>query len=136
MPTPLDTRKKPANVKVHVSTGAGVDITWSDGHASHYDFIYLRENCPCATCGDERTKNAERAKKAAKVPAPVGTSAPMASSVLPMYKPKPRARSAEAVGHYAIKIDFSDGHGSGIYSFDYLRTMCPCDACAREFRGA
>jgi DUF971 family protein len=53
-----------------------------------------------------------------------------------MYKPKPRARSAQAVGHYAIKIDFTDGHSTGIYSFDYLRTMCPCEACAREFRGA
>jgi len=64
MPEPIDPRKKPANVKVHVSSGAGVDIVWSDDHASHYDFIYLRENCPCATCGDER------AKKAAEVPLP------------------------------------------------------------------
>ena len=128
MPTALDTRKKPTNVKIHVSTGAGVDITWTDGHASHYDFIYLRENCPCATCGDER------AKKAAEVPVPAGANAPIASSVLPMYKPKARARSAQAVGHYAIKIDFTDGHSTGIYSFDYLRTMCPCEACARDFR--
>ncbi len=130
MPTPFDARKKPANVKIHVSTGAGVDITWSDGHASHYDFIYLRENCPCATCSDER------AKKAAEIPAPAGTTGPIPSSVLPMFKPKPRAKAAQAVGHYAIKIDFSDGHGSGIYAFDYLRTMCPCAECAREFRAA
>jgi len=130
MPAPLDARKKPTNVKIHVSTGAGVDITWSDGHASHYDFIYLRENCPCATCGDER------AKKAAEVPAPAGTTAPVSSAVLPMYKPKPGARAAQAVGHYAIKIEFTDGHSTGIYSFDYLRTMCPCESCARDFRGA
>jgi DUF971 family protein len=130
MPEPIDLRKKTANVKIHVSTGAGVDIVWSDNHTSHYDFVYLRENCPCATCGDER------AKKAAEVPAPAGATAPKASSVLPMYKPKPGARSAQAVGHYAIKIEFTDGHSTGIYSFDYLRTMCPCDACAREFRGA
>jgi DUF971 family protein len=128
MPTPLDTRKKPANVKIHVSTGAGVDITWSDGHASHYDFIYLRENCPCATCNDER------AKKAAEIPAPAGTTGPAPSSVLPMYKPKPGARGAQAIGHYAIKLEFTDGHSTGIYAFDYLRTMCPCEACAREFR--
>ncbi len=128
MPTPLDARKKPSNVKIHVSTGAGVDITWTDGHASHYDFIYLRENCPCASCGDER------AKKAAEFPAPAGTTAPTTSSVLPMYKPKPGARGAQAIGHYAIKIEFTDGHSTGIYSFDYLRTMCPCDACARDFR--
>src|SRR5580704_3589296 len=89
MPTPLDARKKPANVKIHVTTGAGVDITWSDGHASHYDFVYLRENCPCATCSDER------AKKAAETPAPAGTSGPIPSSVLPMFKPKPRAKAAD-----------------------------------------
>jgi DUF971 family protein len=128
MPTALDARKKPTNVKIHVSTGAGVDIIWTDGHSSHYDFIYLRENCPCASCGDER------AKKAAEPAAPVGTTTPTASSVLPLYKPKPGARGAQAIGHYAIKIEFTDGHSTGIYSFDYLRTMCPCDACARDFR--
>src|SRR5207249_5235778 len=57
MPIPIDTRRKPTSVKVHVSSGAGVDIAWSDGHASHYDFTYLREHCPCATCNDEREKN-------------------------------------------------------------------------------
>jgi DUF971 family protein len=128
MPAPIDTRKKPASVKIHVSTGKGVDITWGDGHASHFDFIYLRENCPCASCNDERDK------KAAERPAPANATAPVASSVLPMYKPKPGARSAQPVGHYAIKIDFTDGHSTGIFSYDYLRTMCPCEDCAREFR--
>src|SRR5215472_6745013 len=54
MPTPLDPRKKPTSVKIHVSSGTGVDIIWADGHASHYDFAYLRDECPCATCNDER----------------------------------------------------------------------------------
>jgi DUF971 family protein len=130
MPAPIDTRKKPASVKIHVSTGKGVDITWGDGHASHFDFIYLRENCPCASCNDERDK------KAAERPAPANATAPVASSVLPMYKPKPGARSAQPVGHYAIKLDFTDGHSTGIFSYDYLRTMCPCEDCARDFRGS
>ncbi|HEX9456515.1 MAG TPA: gamma-butyrobetaine hydroxylase-like domain-containing protein, partial [Candidatus Acidoferrum sp.] len=56
MPTPIDSRKKPASVKIHVTSGAGVDITWADGHASHYDFGYLRDECPCATCNEEREK--------------------------------------------------------------------------------
>jgi DUF971 family protein len=129
MPSPIDLRKKPASVKIHVSTGKGVDITWGDGHASHYDFIYLRENCPCASCDDERNK------KAVEPPAPTNATAPTASGVLPMYKPKPGARSAQPVGHYAIKIDFTDGHSTGIFSYDYLRTNCPCEDCARDFRG-
>lgn len=125
MPGPVDLRKKPTSVKVHVSTGAGVDIVWADGHASHYDFTYLRENCPCATCNDERNNH----------PAPK-VAASAASAILPMYKPKPGARSAQAVGHYAIKIDFTDGHSTGIFSFDYLRTFCPCADCSRAFRSA
>jgi DUF971 family protein len=37
--------------------------------------------------------------------------------------------SVEEVGHYAIRIAWSDGHGSGIYSFDHLRKICPCPVC-------
>jgi DUF971 family protein len=123
MPLPLDTRKKPVDVKIHISSGAGVDINWSDGHASHYDFVYLREQCPCAMCEDERRKKSP--------PASPGGGA---TAALPMFKPKPKARSAHAVGHYAIQIEFTDSHTTGIYSFDYLRTICPCEACTREFR--
>src|ERR1700719_2678607 len=56
MPIPLDPRKKPASVKIHVTNGTGVDIVWSDDHVSHYDFAYLRDECPCATCNEEREK--------------------------------------------------------------------------------
>ena len=127
MPLPLDNRKKPASVKVHVSTGAGIDIAWADGHSSHYDFIYLRDLCPCALCTDERSRKGTLAR-------PAGTNP--SSAVLPMFKPKATARSAHAVGNYAVQITFSDGHSTGIYSFDHLRTICPCEACAREFRSA
>jgi DUF971 family protein len=122
MPIPLDIRKKPIEVKVHVSTGAGVDITWSDAHSSHYDFAYLREHCPCATCREGHGKNEE-------------TASAVGSSALPMFKPKITARAAAGVGTYAIQIEFTDGHTTGIYSFDHLREICPCDTCGREFRG-
>ncbi len=124
MPLPMDQRTKPVDVKVYVSTGAGVDITWSDGHTSHYDFVYLRDQCPCALCEENRKKKTAPAS---------GPTAP-ATTVLPMFKPKAGARGAKAMGHYAIQIDFTDGHATGIYSFEYLRTICPCEACAREFR--
>jgi DUF971 family protein len=124
MPEPVDPRKRPLSVKVHVTSGAGVDIEWSDGHSSHYDFVYLRENCPCASCSDERRKSA-----AWLVPGRDASLTP-----LPMFKPKPKARAAAPVGNYAIQIEFTDGHATGIFSFDYLREICPCDACARAFR--
>ncbi len=124
-------------MKVHVSSGAGVDITWSDRHASHFDFAYLREHCPCAMCNDEREKKAERELKDEQLNKEHAgtTAAPVLSSpLLPMYKPKLSARAAHAVGNYALQIDFNDGHTTGIYSFDYLRTICPCQDCTREYR--
>jgi DUF971 family protein len=122
MPLPLDERKKPTSLKIHVSSGAGVDVTWGDGHESHYEFAYLREQCPCALCDDERKKKALLGAVAS------------GAVILPMYKPRAKARSAAAVGNYAVQIGFTDGHSTGIYSFDYLRTICPCADCAREFR--
>ena len=127
MPIPLDPRKKPADVKIHISTGAGLDITWSDGHHSHYDFPYLRDECPCATCNDERAKKEDFAS----------TSPSFASSpALPMFKPKAKAQSANAVGAYAIQFHFTDGHNTGIFTYDHLRSICPCTECAAAFRSA
>jgi prepilin-type processing-associated H-X9-DG protein len=137
MPIPIDARRKPANVKVHVSSGNGVDITWADGHASHFDFAYLREECPCAMCNDERMKKAqgqEKDRQLKRENAARAAAAPLGLPLLPMYKPKLAAKSAHAVGNYALQIDFNDGHATGIYSFDYLRTICPCQECAREYR--
>jgi DUF971 family protein len=124
MPIPMDPRRKPADVKVHVTTNAGVDITWADGHASHYDFAYLREQCPCAMCDDQRQKERDRPAPAPLLPA----------SELPMFKPRLAARQAKTVGSYALQIDFTDGHSTGIYSYEYLRSICPCQQCASEFR--
>jgi DUF971 family protein len=121
MPIPIDQRRIPKDVKVRVSSGEGLDITWADGHRSHYDFAYLREECPCAMCDDERRKKEDFAAQAH------GGAAP----ALPMFKPRPAARAAKAVGNYALQIDFSDGHSTGIYSYDYLRSICPCAECTR-----
>lgn len=123
MPIPQDARKKPVSVKVHVTTGEGVEITWSDGHTSLYDFPYLRDHCPCAVCNDEREKMIHEKAKGS------------GSDLLPIYKPRAKAKAAAAVGNYAIQIEFSDGHATGIYSFECLREFCPCEACQRDFGG-
>jgi len=122
MPIQQDSRKKPVDVKVRVSTGEGVDITWSDGHTSHYPFPYLRDLCPCALCNDEREKKVRLA------------ISPPTSVELPMFKPRITAKSAHGVGNYAVQIAFSDGHATGIYSFEHLREICPCEQCGRDFR--
>ena len=125
MPTPPDPRKKPTSVKIHVKNGTGVDITWTDGHASHYEFAYLRDECPCATCNDAREKKAALGDVASPF---------KSSPALPMFKPKPRAQAATVVGNYAVQISFTDGHSTGIYSYDHLRNICPCAECAKAFR--
>src|SRR5438874_10965120 len=127
MPIPFDPRKKPTSVKIHVSSGAGVDITCADGHSSHYEFAYLRDECPCATCNDQRGK-----KEAFKSLAPGMASSP----VLPMFKPKPSAKAPTQVGNYAIQITFSDGHSTVICAYDHLRSICPCEECGKAFRTA
>ncbi len=84
-------------------------VTWQDGHVSAYTFRGLRQNCPCAHCREHGT----------------GKTVLDPESVPPGL----RCAKVEPVGHYALSFAFSDGHGSGIYSFDLLRRLCPCGAC-------
>ena len=109
----------PKSVKVNLSTGTGLDIEWKDGHQSHYSFPFLRDACPCALCDEERSKTRQQPGEPAK----------LAPGTLPMFKPVVKATSAEAVGKYAIKFHFSDGHELGIYSWQFLRDWCPCEEC-------
>ena len=37
--------------------------------------------------------------------------------------------SWKRVGNYAVQFSFSDGHSTGIYAYEYLRTLCPCEQC-------
>jgi DUF971 family protein len=113
------TAADPKSVKVHLTSGDGVDIEWGDGHHSHYTFVYLRDACPCALCNDEREKSGRRP----------GEPVPTPAEALPMFKPAMRPTSAEGVGKYAIKFHWNDGHDLGIYSWRVLRDICPCDEC-------
>lgn len=78
-------------------------ITWSDGKQSRYSVRDLRLACPCANCLDEAT--GKRRLDPARVPADV------------------RPLNVASVGNYAIRIRWSDGHDTGIYSFDFLRRL-------------
>jgi DUF971 family protein len=109
----------PKSVKVNVTAGTGVDIVWSDGHVSHYSFVFLRDACPCAMCEDERGKSGRQPGEAPK----------LVPGELPMFKPTPKPVSAEGVGKYAIKFSWNDGHDLGIYSWRLLRELCPCQEC-------
>ncbi len=76
-------------------------IRWGDGHDSLYTWELLRASCPCAVCRES--------------PAVSGAGV--------------RPVEIKPVGRYALAIRWSDGHTTGIFSHDYLRSICPCEAC-------
>lgn len=41
-----------------------------------------------------------------------------------------RPLAVELVGAYGIRVRWSDGHATGIYTFGRLRASCPCARCA------
>jgi len=84
-------------------------ITWQDGHESVLDVVLLRQRCPCASCIEEWTGK------------PLLDQDAVPDSVRP--------ESIRSVGLYALSIDFSDGHSTGIYPFPLLRSLCSCPAC-------
>ena len=86
-----------------------VKIRWQDGHESIYPARALRLACPCAGCVDEIT----------------GAIRVIASSVPQNVKPL----KIDLIGRYAISIQWSDGHNTGIYAFDRLRKLCRCAQC-------
>lgn len=88
-----------------------LDIDWQDGLKSTYSLSLLRSMCPCATCKGVREEQSKRKS---------------ALNILPgNYSGEIHVVSAELVGNYALRIEWSDGHGSGIYSFSYLRQIAP-----------
>lgn len=105
---------------IAISKSKGVKIDWSDGHRSEFSLAFLRDECPCATCtGAHGTE-----------PRKTSYAAPAQANPFPMFKPALKMLNVEEVGAYAIRIDWSDGHNSGIYSWDHLRKLCPCAECA------
>lgn len=87
-------------------------ITWEDGHESLYDTTRLREACACARCQDEWTGE----KKI--IP---GT---LPKTIVPV--------TIDSVGQYGLKILWSDGHATGIYTYEFLRKLCGCLTCKKN----
>lgn len=109
---------EPKAVRVNKTAGTGMEIDWKDGHQSVYKFQYLRDCCPCATCDDEREKSGVNFGEP-----------PKSKTALPMFRDPARPVEVTPVGKYAISFHWNDGHQTGIYSWDFLRTMCSCSEC-------
>ncbi len=98
--------------EIDLKKDRGLTVAWNDGSTSYYSIAYLRRMSPSA---DARQMREEMANNPlAVLPSSSGrTSGPLV------------AESAELVGNYAIKIRFSDGHDTGIFSWRYLREIDP-----------
>jgi DUF971 family protein len=103
---------------IAISKSKGIKIDWSDGHRSDYTLAYLRDQCPCATCTGAHGTEPQKSNYSSPDPNP-----------FQMFKPALKMLSVEPVGHYAIRIAWNDGHNTGIYSYDHLREICPCEEC-------
>jgi DUF971 family protein len=96
-------------VEIERLSDGALRVKWNDGHEGVYPARYLRANCRCAACVEEWTGrqlvNADQ----------------IAADIRPV--------RISPVGAYAIHINWSDGHDTGIYAFDLLRSICPCAGC-------
>ncbi len=102
MPTPVEMNS--------VAEGA-FRVSWSDGHHGVYTWSSLRLNCPCAACVGEWKYRPPRL-------------------TLKDIRPDIRALSVSRVGNYALRFEWSDGHNTGLYTFNSLRSdLCECEEC-------
>lgn len=101
--------------KFELRTTGELTIQWPDSHMALHHPRSLRTACACASCIDENTG------KAILNPTTVS--------------PEITIRSVTPVGRYALTMEFSDGHRTGIYPFKKLRSSCECAECQAQ-RGA
>ena len=83
-----------------------LSVAWDDGSTDVYPLSLLRKRCPCAQCGaDARDRG---------------------PSFIPLFTRDALTLAAVTpVGTYAIQFSWKDGHGTGIYTYDYLKEIAP-----------
>lgn len=104
----MKTTPKPADVKVDRQTRQMI-IRWNDGEVCHYPFDGLRAICPCVECKGGHAHMGGPPDRAALYQTPATDLT---------------VEGAQAVGAYAIQFQWSDGHWTGIYTWEYLRAAC------------
>lgn len=96
-------RLEPQNLQL---IGNELAIQWNDGSESYVALNLLRRACPCAACGGE--------------PDVLGNiDRPNVSYSAQSFA----LRGWNLVGGYALQPRWGDGHGTGIYSYQYLRRL-------------
>lgn len=103
----MDPTTHPKDITIERATST-MHIVWSDDVASEYPLRWLRANCPCATCKEVRSEAA------------LATETLSLNMNMPV-EPSTEVARAELVGNYAIRLEWTDGHGSGIFAYSSLR---------------
>lgn len=99
----------------------GLTVQWSDGTTSYYSIAYLRKMSPSAEARELREELARNPLTV--IPSSTtATQGPLA------------AVNAEFVGNYALRITFSDGHDTGLYSWKYLRDIDPAPSAKKAVK--
>jgi DUF971 family protein len=98
--------------QIDLKKDRGLTIEWDDGATSYYSIAYLRKMSPSAEVRELR----QQQKRNPLTVLPASAARQQGPLV---------AEDAELVGNYAIRIRFSDGHSTGIYSWEYLRSIDP-----------
>jgi DUF971 family protein len=93
----------PTNIQI---VGSEVAIAWDDGAESYLPFARLRAASPSAETQGERDIFGQQH----------GGHGPRGFDGVAV-------TGWEQVGNYAVRFTFSDGHGSGLYTYDYLRKL-------------
>ena len=103
MMTDMPARLLPTSIQ-HI--GEELAISWNDGGETYLRLADLRRACPCAACGGEPDVlgNIER---------PEVTYTPVSFEL----------RGYQLVGGYALQPTWGDGHGTGLYSFAFLKRL-------------
>lgn len=101
---------RPKNITLDKKAGELI-ITWSDNQTCHYPLDNLREACPCVECRGGHQNMGRQSD-----PDNILSLTPARS-----YK----IESIELVGNYALQPFWEDGHYTGIYTWEYLKRLCP-----------
>lgn len=92
----------PTNIRAHQADQV-LELGWPDGQVDRVAYRHLRANCPCAACRDEWT--------GARILDPA------------TIRPDLTLAGMEQVGGYAVRLAWSDGHSSGLYTWETLRRL-------------
>jgi DUF971 family protein len=104
-------------IKIKQLQTSELALDWDDNHKGAISLQTLRDQCPCAECRGETI---------------------LLKTYSPVERPHLPGRynivGIKPVGNYAIQIYWEDKHGTGIYTWEYLRNLCECPECSGKMK--